>query len=75
MGGMMNCWCVPYNVMDEAGNSGATVYRDIVVEEVDFLLMGNGEGQEQDDANDFVASLVFAILTGLVIQYEDKDRW
>jgi hypothetical protein len=68
MDGMMNRWYVPYNVMDEAGNSAATVYRDIVVEEVDFLLMRNGEGQEQDDANDCVTPLVFAILTGLVIR-------
>jgi hypothetical protein len=67
MDGMMNHWCAPFNVMDEAGNSSATVYRDIVVEEVDFLLMRNGEGQEQDDANDFVTPLVFTILTGLVI--------
>ena len=27
-------WSVPYNVKDEAGNEAATVYRDIVVEEV-----------------------------------------
>jgi hypothetical protein len=66
MDGMMNRWRVPYNVMDEAGNSAVMVYRDIAVEEVDFLLMRHGEGQEQDDANDFVTPLVFAILIGLV---------
>lgn len=30
-------WSVPYNVNDEAGNSATTVWRDIVVEEVDLV--------------------------------------
>ena len=29
-------WKVPYNVMDEAGNKAKTVWRDIIVEEVDI---------------------------------------
>lgn len=29
-------WVVPYNVKDEAGNEAATVYRDVIVEEVDL---------------------------------------
>jgi hypothetical protein len=29
-------WSVPYNVVDEAGNKAATVWRDVVVEEVDI---------------------------------------
>ena len=29
-------WSVPYNVKDDAGNEAVTVYRDIVVEEVDL---------------------------------------
>jgi hypothetical protein len=30
-------WSVPYDVKDKAGNSAVTVWRDIVVEEVDIL--------------------------------------
>ncbi|KAG7362854.1 calcium-binding EGF domain containing protein [Nitzschia inconspicua] len=29
-------WVVPYNVKDEAGNEATTVYRDVIVEEVDL---------------------------------------
>jgi hypothetical protein len=29
-------WVVPYNVKDEAGNDAVTVFRDIIVEEVDL---------------------------------------
>ena len=29
-------WTVPYNVIDDAGNKAATVWRDIIVEEVDL---------------------------------------
>jgi len=29
-------WTVPYNVMDDAGNKATTVWRDIIVEEVDI---------------------------------------
>jgi len=32
-------WKVPYNVMDEAGNSAKTVWRQVVVEEVDLFEM------------------------------------
>jgi len=32
-------WKVPYNVMDEAGNVAETVWRNIVVEEVDLMEM------------------------------------
>jgi hypothetical protein len=30
-------WSVPYNVKDEAGNAATTVWRDVVVEEVDLV--------------------------------------
>ena len=40
-------WKVPYNVMDAAGNEADTVYRDIIVEEVE--LMSLIEKQEQDE--------------------------
>lgn len=32
-------WVVPYNVIDDAGNEATTVWRDVVVEEVDFEAM------------------------------------
>lgn len=32
-------WKVPYNVMDDAGNAAETVWRNIVVEEVDLVEM------------------------------------
>lgn len=30
-------WVVPYDVEDEAGNAAATVWRDVIVEEVDLI--------------------------------------
>ena len=32
-------WKVPYNVMDDAGNAAETVWRNIVIEEVDLVEM------------------------------------
>jgi hypothetical protein len=32
-------WSVPYDVKDAAGNAAATVWRDVVVEEVDLLIV------------------------------------
>ena len=32
-------WLVPYDVTDDAGNQATTVWRDVVVEEVDFEAM------------------------------------
>ncbi len=32
-------WKVPYNVMDEAGNAATTVWRQVIVEEVDLFKM------------------------------------
>ena len=43
----MHQWTVPYNVVDDAGNEAKTVWRDIIVEEVDIedferMAMQNG---------------------------------
>jgi len=40
-------WKVPYNVMDAAGNEADTVYRDVIVEEVELISLI--EKQEQDE--------------------------
>ena len=34
-------WSVPYNVKDDAGNEAATVWRDVVVQEVDLSSVEN----------------------------------
>jgi hypothetical protein len=39
-------WSVPYNVVDAAGNKAATVWRDVVVEEVDIFDLENNVRQE-----------------------------
>jgi len=45
-------WSVPYSVRDEAGNEAKPVWRDIVVEEVDFESMESKIRQEMTVAKD-----------------------
>ncbi|CAJ1962401.1 unnamed protein product [Cylindrotheca closterium] len=39
-------WVVPYNVVDDAGNEAATVYRDVEVQEVDLASLESKIRQE-----------------------------
>lgn len=45
-------WSVPYNVKDEAGNHATTVYREVVVEEVDAETLETSIRKEMKAAKD-----------------------
>ncbi|CAB9515142.1 latent transforming growth factor beta binding protein 2 [Seminavis robusta] len=45
-------WAVPYNVKDDAGNAATTVWRDVVVDEVDFESMEHKIREDVKKAHD-----------------------
>lgn len=63
-------WSVPYNVKDEAGNAAITVWRDVVVQEVDLASVENLIRAEV--AREQEASQQQAILKAI---REERAKW
>jgi len=61
-------WKVPYNVMDDAGNAATTVWRQIVVEEVDLFEM------EEKIRIDALADKDFEVKEAVRIALEEERR-